>query len=67
VVAKRQAQLYEPGRRVMIKVRRQRLVDCVIGGFVPGQDGLPSQLVLGLYDRCGVLPTASCLAEPFSG
>ncbi len=55
VVAKRQAQLYEPGRRVMIKVRRQRLVDCVIGGYVPGHDGLPSQLVLGLYDRCGVL------------
>jgi ATP-dependent DNA ligase len=55
VVAKRQTQLYEPGRRVMIKVRRQRLVDCVVGGFVPGPDGLPMQLVLGLYDRCGVL------------
>jgi ATP-dependent DNA ligase len=55
VVAKRRVQRYEPGRRAMIKVRRQRLVDCVVGGFVPGADGLPQQLVLGLYDRCGVL------------
>ena len=55
VVAKRKRQRYEAGRRVLIKVRVQRMIDCVIGGFVSASDGLPFQLVLGLYDRCGVL------------
>jgi ATP-dependent DNA ligase len=55
VVAKRAQQRYQAGRRAMIKVRRHRLVDCVVGGYVPGADGMPIALVLGLYDRCGIL------------
>lgn len=55
VVAKRAALAYRPGQRLMIKMRRLRTVDCVVGGYVPDADGLPSALVLGLYDGCGTL------------
>ncbi len=39
----------------MVKVRRSRSVDCVVGGYVPDASGLPAAPVLGLYDRCGIL------------
>ena len=55
VVAKRETLPYRSGQRAMVKVRRWRSVDCVIGGYVPDRSGLPAALVLGLYDRCGVL------------
>jgi ATP-dependent DNA ligase len=55
VVAKRDSLSYRPGQRVMIKVRRLRSFDCVVGGYVPDARGLPAALVLGLYDGCGVL------------
>lgn len=55
VVAKRGSLPYRPGQRLMVKVRRQRSVDCVVGGYVEDVSELPSALVLGLYDRCGVL------------
>jgi len=52
VVAKRAELPYDSGRRVMVKVRRQPLIDCVVGGFVPSREGLPLVLVIGVYDRC---------------
>ena len=55
VVAKRGNLPYRPGQRLMVKVRRLRSVDCVVGGYVPDTSGLPAALVLGLYDSCGIL------------
>ena len=33
IVAKRLDEPYEPGKRVMVKVKRQRTADCVVGGY----------------------------------
>lgn len=55
VVAKRGSLPYRPGQRLMVKVRHLRSVDCVVGGYVEDPSGLPAALVLGLYDRCGIL------------
>ena len=55
VVAKHRDLCYEPGRRQMIKVKRERTADCVVAGFRWLVDRpLPSSLLLGLYDD-GVL------------
>ena len=52
VVAKHGELRYEPGRRAMVKVKRERTVDCVVAGFRWFVDRpLPSSLLLGLYDR----------------
>ena len=51
VVAKHRDLRYEPGRRRMIKVKRERTADCVVAGFRWFADRpLPSSLLLGLYD-----------------
>jgi ATP-dependent DNA ligase len=51
VVAKHRDLRYEPGRREMIKVKRERTAECVVGGFRWLVDRpLPSSLLLGLYD-----------------
>jgi ATP-dependent DNA ligase len=50
VVAKHRELRYEPGRRQMIKVKRERTADCVVAGFRWLIDRpLPSSLLLGLY------------------
>jgi ATP-dependent DNA ligase len=51
VVAKRLADRYHPGERAMIKVKRLRTADCVVGGFryESGSREVGS-LLLGLYD-----------------
>jgi len=56
VVAKRLDGFYEPGERVMIKVKPHRTADCVVGGF-RYQTGKPNvgSLLLGLYDAEGRL------------
>jgi ATP-dependent DNA ligase len=57
VIAKRAEQPYVPGARVMLKVKHQRTVDCVVSGFryhKSGRDAVGS-LLLGLYDDKGVL------------
>jgi ATP-dependent DNA ligase len=50
VVAKHKGSPYRPGRRGWIKVKPQRTVDCVVGGFRPTLDakGVAS-LLLGVY------------------
>lgn len=55
VVAKLGNLPYRSGQRQMIKVRRWRSVDCVVGGYAPDASGLPAALVLGIYDTCGIL------------
>jgi ATP-dependent DNA ligase len=56
VVAKRLDEPYREGERAMIKVKRQRTADCVVGGFRYGRDSdLVGSLLLGLYDDAGLL------------
>ena len=51
VIAKRLDGPYREGERAMIKVKRQRTADCVVGGFRYGKDSqLVGSLLLGLYD-----------------
>ncbi len=54
VVVKPAGQIYEPGKRVMIKVKHVRTADCVVGGFrwhKTGKNALVGSLLLGLYDE----------------
>ena len=56
VVAKRLDGLYTPGERAMIKVKRLRTADCVVGGFRYESDSKQvGSLLLGLYDEAGKL------------
>ena len=56
VVAKHRELRYEPGVRAMLKIKRERTADCVVGGFRWLVDRpLPSSLLLGLYDDEGDL------------
>jgi ATP-dependent DNA ligase len=56
VVAKRRDLPYAPGRRVMVKVKREWTVDCVVAGFraFAGEEVVAS-LLLGLFDDGGSL------------
>jgi ATP-dependent DNA ligase len=56
VVAKLLADAYRPGERAMVKVKRLRTADCVVGGFryLAGSREVGS-LLLGLYDDAGKL------------
>ena len=56
VVAKRLGAPYQPGERAMLKIKRMRTADCVVGGFRYEQGGrLVGSLLLGLYDDEGRL------------
>jgi ATP-dependent DNA ligase len=56
VVAKRLDGFYESGERAMLKVKRLRSADCVVGGFRYGSGSrLVGSLLLGLYDDAGLL------------
>ena len=56
VVAKHRRLLYEPGKRVMVKVKTERTADCVVAGLRWLAEGeLVGSLVLGLYDGEGSL------------
>ena len=56
VVAKRLSVPYRPGDRVMVKVKKVKTADVVVGAYRPSRhdDGIGS-LLLGLYDADGVL------------
>ena len=57
VIAKPAGARYEPGKRAMFKIKHARTADCVLAGFrwhKSGRDAVGS-LLLGLYDRSGVL------------
>ena len=58
VMAKPAGGLYEPGKRVMFKVKHSRTADCVVAGFrwhKNGQGTHVGSLLLGLYDDRGKL------------
>jgi len=56
LIAKRLDGAYIPGERAMLKVKRRRTADCVVGGFRYGTDSkLVGSLLLGLYDSAGKL------------
>jgi len=54
VMAKPRDGVYEPGKRVMFKVKHERECDCVVAGFrwhKGGKGTLVGSLLLGLFDR----------------
>lgn len=56
VVAKRSDGPYLEGERAMVKVKRLRSADCVVGGFrYASSGGRVGSLLLGLYDDAGRL------------
>jgi ATP-dependent DNA ligase len=56
VVAKRVDAPYQPGERAMLKVKRMRTADCVVGGFrYERESELVGSLLLGLYNDAGKL------------
>ena len=58
VMVKRADLPYEPGKRVMVKVKHSRTADCVVAGFrwhKQGPGTLVGSLLLGLYDEAGAL------------
>lgn len=56
VIAKPIGGPYASGERAMLKVKRIRSADCVVGGFRYGTDSrLVGSLLLGLYDTAGKL------------
>ena len=57
VIAKAASTPYQPGKRVMFKIKHERTADCVVAGFrwhKSGRDAVGS-LLLGLYDNAGKL------------
>jgi ATP-dependent DNA ligase len=58
VVAKHETTTYQPGKRVMVKVKHVRSADCVVAGFrwhKNGRGTLVGSLLLGLFDDAGAL------------
>ena len=58
VMAKQPAGVYEPDKRVMLKVKHERDCDCVVAGFrwhKKGAQTMVGSLLLGLFNKAGVL------------
>jgi ATP-dependent DNA ligase len=56
VIAKRLDIAYQPGERAMLKVKRMRTADCVVGGFrYESGRKVVGSLLLGLYGGDGLL------------
>ncbi|MPZ68713.1 MAG: ATP-dependent DNA ligase [Actinobacteria bacterium] len=56
VVAKKLADTYQPNKRSLVKVKRKRTCECVVGGYRLSKDGGGvGSLLLGLYTDDGVL------------
>jgi ATP-dependent DNA ligase len=56
VIAKRLDGPYQPGERAMVKVKKRRTADCVVGGFRYERDSrIVGSLLLGLYNSEGRL------------
>jgi ATP-dependent DNA ligase len=67
LIAKRAEDVYQPGKRVMAKVKHVRTADCVLAGYRVHKSGpgVIGSLMLGLYDD-GSTP-ASHWADMFGG
>jgi ATP-dependent DNA ligase len=57
-IAKQLTAIYVPGKRKgMVKVKREREIDCVVLGWRPGkEEGTVGSLILGLYDGGDLRP-----------
>ena len=57
VIAKGTKLTYQPGKRVMVKVKHVRTAECVVAGFRwhKAGKGIVGSLLLGLYDDAGTL------------
>jgi ATP-dependent DNA ligase len=56
VMAKHRGMAYREGERAMLKVKLERTLECVVGGFrLLADRPLPSSLLLGLFDEAGSL------------
>jgi ATP-dependent DNA ligase len=58
VMAKAASGVYEPNKRVMLKVKHERECDCVVAGFrwhKGGHGSAVGSLLLGLFDDAGAL------------
>lgn len=56
VIARRVDLTYQPGKRVMVKVKHGRTADCVVGAYREGKkEGQIGSLLLGVYDEHGVM------------
>jgi len=58
VIAKPVSGVYEPNKRVMLKVKHERDCDCVVAGFrwhKKGDQPMVGSLLLGLYNDSGML------------
>jgi ATP-dependent DNA ligase len=57
VIAKPLDATYQPGKRLMLKIKHARTADCVVAGFRwhKAGRGIVGSLLLGLYDEAGVL------------
>ncbi len=58
VIAKSVSGIYEPNKRVMLKVKHERECDCVVAGFrwhKQGDRTAVGSLLLGLFDNAGAL------------
>ena len=58
VIAKQESGIYEPNKRVMLKVKHERECDCVVAGFrwhKRGEKTAIGSLLLGLFDDAGNL------------
>jgi ATP-dependent DNA ligase len=58
VMAKQESGVYEPNKRVMVKVKHERECDCVVAGFrwhKRGERTAVGSLLLGLFDDAGNL------------
>lgn len=56
IVGKRLDDVYISGKRVMVKIKHERTVDCVVGGYRMAKSGEGvGSLLLGLYDGGGTL------------
>jgi ATP-dependent DNA ligase len=61
VIAKAASSVYEPNKRVMLKVKHERDCDCVVAGFRWHKKGdriAVGSLLLGLFDSSGALQHA---------
>jgi ATP-dependent DNA ligase len=63
VVAKPLDGIYEPDRRVWLKVKHRRTADCVVAGYRPHKHGpdLVGSLLLGLYTDGGELASVGVI------
>ena len=56
VIAKRLDGAYQPGERAMLKIKKRRTADCVVGGFRYERNSrVVGSLLLGLYNNEGKL------------